>query len=277
MKSVDSKIYNKKYYFNSCMGFEEFKKHRGKKVHPNTAKFLSMINFKSGIKLLDVGCGRGDLVIEAARRGAEATGIDYSRDAVVIAKSMLDKQEQKIQKKVKFYRMDFKKLKFPTNYFDVITSYDVFEHLYKEELEIAMGEVSRVLKPGGILIVHTETNKIYLDFTHRVWAYPLDSMLIVINKLITGKEYPGLQRDPRNDLHKAQHVNEPTHFYLKRLFKSHNFKGKIINKIPLKPKQSWKDGLHNFVVSLHPISGTFPLHLLFAHEYICYMINNKKI
>lgn len=277
MRSIDSKIYNKKYYLNSCMGFEEFRMHTGKKVHPNTVKFLGMINFKSGIKLLDIGCGRGDLAVEAARRGAEVSGIDYSRDAIIIAKSMLNKQSKKLQHKVKFFRMDSKKLKFPDNYFDVITSYDVFEHLYREELDIAMHEISRVLKPGGVLIVHTETNKIYLDFTHRIWSYPLDRVLILLNKLVTNKDYPGLQKDPRNDLHKAQHVNEPTHFYLKSLFKKYNFSGKIINKVPLKPRQSWKDDFHNIVVSLYPVSKLFPFHILFAHEFICIMINNKKV
>lgn len=277
MRGVDSKIYNKKYYLNSCMGFEEFKKHNGKKVHPNTLKFLEMINFRPNIKLLDIGCGRGDLAIEAARRGAEVTGIDYSRDAIILANSMRKKQGKKLQHNVRFFRMDSKNLKFPDNYFDAITSYDVFEHLYKEELDIAMNEISRVLKPGGVLLVHTETNKIYLDYTHRIWAYPLDRLLIFFNKLVTNKVYPGLQKDPRNDLHKAQHVNEPTHFYLKSLFKGHNFSGKIINKVPLKPSQSWKDNLHNIVVSLYPVSKFFPLHLFFAHEYICIVINNKKV
>ena len=171
--------------------------------------------------------------------------------------------------------MDAKKLRFKKNTFDVITSVDVFEHLYKEELELAMNEISRVLKPEGILFVHTETNKIYLNFTHRVWSYPLDKLLIIVNQLITKKKYSGLPKDPRNDLHKTQHVNEPTYYYLKNLFARHRFIGKINSLVPLKPSISWKDKLHNFLVSLHPFSQYFPLHIFFAHEYICMMQNNK--
>ncbi len=276
MKSVDSKIYDKDYYLHSCLGFEEFKKFKGKRVHLLGEKFLDRISIMPGMKVLDIGCGRGDLAIECARRGAKATGIDYSEDGIEIAKSSLKKQKLNIQKNVSFFKMDSKKLEFEINSFDIITSYDVFEHLYKDELEIVMNEISRVLKPKGILLVHTETNKIYLDFTHHIWSYPLDQLLIKINKLITKKEYPGLPKDPRNELHKKQHVNEPTYFYLRNLFIRHLFSGKIISLIPKKQIFSWKDKIHNILISLYPISGFFPFHLLFAHDYICIMKNSKK-
>lgn len=276
MKSINSEIYNKEYYLNHCLGYEEFKKYEGKKIHPRIAEFLNLLNIFKGMNILDIGCGRGDLVIECARRGAKAIGIDYSQDGINIANNSLKKQEDSIQKNVRFIRMDAKILKFKDNYFDAITSFDVFEHLYKEELETAMQEISRVLKPGGMLLVHTETNKIYLDFTHRIWSYPLDQALIKINALFNKKNYPGLPKDPRNILHKIQHVNEPTYFYLRDLFQRHKFSGKIFPVVPMKPSVSWKDAMYNIFVSLFPISRIFPFHLFFAHDFICVMKNNKN-
>lgn len=276
MKSVSSKIYDKDYYLNYCCGYEEFNRPKGKKIHPRIRYFADLLEIKPGVRILDLGCGRGDLVIEAAKRRASVVGIDYSRDGIGIAKDLLKKQANFIQKNVKFYQMDAKKLIFSANSFDSIISIDVFEHLYKEELEIVMKEIKRVLKPNGKLIVDTQTNKLYLDYTHRFWAYPIDNLLIKINKLLTHKNYPSLPQDPRNELHKKQHVNEPTFYYLKKLFKRYNFYGKVKSIVPLKPPLSWKDRIYNIPVSLHPVSRFFPFHLLFAHEYLCIMRNKKK-
>lgn len=276
MISVNSNIYNKDYYLNSCLGFKEFKKFKGKRPHVRVLKFLNLINIKKGTRILDLGCGRGDLAIECARRGAKVTGIDYSEDGIDIARNALKKQKKNIQENVHFFRMDAKNLKFTDNSFDLITSFDVFEHLFKEELEAVMNEISRVLKTGGKLLIHTETNKIYLNFTHHVWSYPMNWVLIKLNKIITKKEYPGLPKDSRNELHKTQHVNEPTFFYLKSLFNRHKFNGKIMPLIPLKETLSWKDQVYNILVALFPISQFFPLHLLFAQDFICLIKNNKK-
>lgn len=275
MRRINPKVYSKEYYLNACLGFEEFKQSKGQNAHPRIIDFSRQIKLRKGMQLLDLGCGRGDLAIAYAKRGVNVIGVDYSTAGINLAKKNLKNQSKDIQKRVRFFVMDAKKLQFKENTFDVITSVDVFEHLYKEELEIAMDEISRVLKPGGTLFVHTETNKVYLDFTHRIWSYPLDSLLVMINRLITKKAYPGLPKDPRNDLHKKQHVNEPTFFYLKNIFARHGFEGKIKSIVPLKPNISWKDTLHNIIISWFPLSQFFPLHIFFAHDYLCLMKNKK--
>lgn len=275
-KHVSSKIYTEEYYLNSCLGFEEFRKYKGRRVNNRIRDFVSMLDVKKGDRVIDMGCGRGDLTMELARQGATAVGIDYSSDGIKLAKNALKYQPVNIQNNVKFYEMNAKKLEFKNNSFDSIISVDVFEHLYKPELEIAMKEISRVLKPGGTLLIHTETNKIYLDFTHRIWCYPLDYLLLQMNKALFKSEYPGLPKDPRNDIHKAQHVNEPTFFYLRGLFGRHNFKGQIFPFVPYKPLISWKDLAYNIPVYLYPVSSLFPFHLLFTTEFICKMRNVKN-
>jgi len=170
--------------------------------------------------------------------------------------------------------MDANKIKFNKNTFDMVISIDVFEHLYPEELETVIMNVSNILKKNGMLLIHTEANKIYLNFTHPFYVYPISSFLIWANKILTGNEYPNLPKDPRNDLHKIQHVNEPTYYYLVNLFKKNEFVGKIIPIIPYKPLISWKDLIYNFLVWFFPFSKFWPMHLLFAYDYICIM---KKI
>lgn len=276
MRSLNPKIYSKDYYLNACLGYEEFKQYKGKKVHQQIVDFCNLLKIKKGIKILDLGCGRGDLAIECARRGAVVTGIDYSKDGITLAKESLKNQSLLIQQNVKFLVMDAKKLKFSDNTFDIVTSVDVFEHLYHEELEVVMRELSRVLKKNGKLIIHTAPNKIYLDYVHKLWTYPMNILLIKINKLVTKKDYPSLPKDSRNDLHKQQHVNEPTYFYLKQIFRNNNFKGTIISIVPYKPLYSWKDRLYNIFVWLYPFSKYFPIKILFTTDYICIMKNTKK-
>lgn len=275
MKGLDPQIYDRDYYLNSNLGFEEFKKYKGKKVHESILDFANLLGDVDGKKILDLGCGRGDLAIELARRGAKVVGVDYSIDGIKIAHDALKYQSKKIQKSVKFYVQDAKKLNFEANSFDVIVSYDVFEHLYKKELDIVVKKIKFILKFDGLLLVHTETNKIYLNYTHVYWCYYMDLILLKLNKFIFKNNYPALPKDPRNDLHKKQHVNEPTYFYLRSIFDKFEFKGQINSIIPYKPNLSWKDRFYNIIVYIYPISKFFPLNLLFATEYICFVKNKK--
>ena len=139
-----------------------------------------------------------------------------------------------------------------------------------------MGIIARVVKPGGSLLVHTEANPLYLDIAHPKYIYPLSERLIKINKLFYGKDYPGLSKDPRNNLHKIQHVNEPTYFYLKKLFSNYCFKGKIFCRTLKKPVLGWKDVVYNSIVILDPFSRIPPLKYIFAYDFICVMKNHKK-
>jgi ubiquinone/menaquinone biosynthesis C-methylase UbiE len=275
MKGLSSRIYDKNYYLNVNLGSDIFKKYKGKRVHEKTFKFADFLVDVRGLKILDLGCGRGDLVFELARRGAEVTGVDYSKDGIMLAKNALKLQPEKVRKNVRFVVKNAKSLSFKENTFDAVVSYDVFEHLYKSELEIVMRKLSKIIKPGGLLLVHTETNKIYLDLTHHIWSYRIDYGLVKLNKLLFRNNYPGLNKDPRNTLHKKQHVNEPTIRYLKNLFKRHKFSGKIINVFPFKPIYSWKDRVYNSLVYMYPFSKFYPLNILFANEYICIMKNKK--
>lgn len=276
MRHIDPSIYTKEYYLHDCCGSEEFKKNAGGVLHQSVSFVVKHIELKPGMKVLDVGCGRGDIVVYYAQKGIEAYGIDYAKAGIVIANEVKEKQKKEIQKYIHFSLMNAKKLDFPDNFFDAIISIDVFEHLYKEELEVALSEIRRVLKNDGTLLVNTEPNKIYLDFWHRYYVYPVSTMLVTLSNLFTKSAYPGIPKDPRNDLHKQQHVNEPTYFYLKDLFKRHTFSGKIIENIALlKPILSWKDTLYNIVVVWYPLSFFPPFSYLFAYDYICIM--KKKI
>lgn len=98
---------------------------------------------KAGVKtLLDVGCGQGNLLKLAQENEFDAYGIDASKDAVVCCK----------KKGLKVKQADvLKKLPFANNTFDGVTCFHVLEHLWHPE--VALYEIKRILKPGGIAYV----------------------------------------------------------------------------------------------------------------------------
>jgi ubiquinone/menaquinone biosynthesis C-methylase UbiE len=201
--------------------------------------------------------------------------VDYSKDAIKLAREKLKRQDVELRKRLSFILGDINKVDLGRDKFDAVFCIDVFEHLYPEELEVLMKKVTKILKKGGKLLVHTEANRYYLDYLHHIYVYPISQFLIFLNKIFTGNNYPGLSKDPRNKYHKKQHVNEPTYFSLAKLFKKHKFRGKIITIIPYKPFLSWKDFVYNIVVYLYPLSLFPPFRFFFAYDFICVMSKRK--
>ena len=88
----------------------------------------------AGVRVLDAGCGEGVIVDEYASR-MDITGLDanYSSDRVT--------------------QGSLTALPFPDASFDRALCLDVLEHLAYEEQPRALGELYRVLRPGGELFV----------------------------------------------------------------------------------------------------------------------------
>jgi ubiquinone/menaquinone biosynthesis C-methylase UbiE len=279
MKRVDPKVYTKDYYLNDCTGFNEFKKSFGKVLEPRFVELIKLFNINSGTKVLDVGCGRGEMVFYAAGKGARAIGIDYSNDSIDLAKLAQGKQQKDIQNRTEFIQMDAKKLKFRNSDFDLIIMTDVVEHLYPEELDLVFGEIKRVLKPGGILVIHTAPNKIFNDVAYKYYCYPVGSFIVFVWNKTTRKNYPNMAsiRHIRTDSHRIMHINEPTYFSLSKLYKKFNFQGRLVstNITVKKPSLSLKDKVFNLLVFFHPLSKYFPLNILFGSDFVSILTNEK--
>ncbi len=102
-------------------------------------------------KILDVGCGTGNFSIKLAEKGAIVTGIDVSEEMLSIARTKIGALP------IAYKNMDLYQLEFEDNTFDAVFSMAAFE--FVEFPERALGELFRVLKPGGKLMVGT----IHLD------------------------------------------------------------------------------------------------------------------
>jgi 2-polyprenyl-3-methyl-5-hydroxy-6-metoxy-1,4-benzoquinol methylase len=102
-----------------------------------------MVPPQDGQRLLDVGCHIGVFVEIAARHGWDAWGVEPSHWAAVRAQaSGLQVREGTMAS-----------AGFEDGSFDVVTMWDVIEHLEQPTEEVR--EAYRLLKPGGLLVVHT--------------------------------------------------------------------------------------------------------------------------
>jgi ubiquinone/menaquinone biosynthesis C-methylase UbiE len=272
MKRVDPRVYTKKYYLTDCTGYKEYKRSFGELLEVRFEELLPFLKFSIHDTVLDVGCGRGELVYFSAKEGAEAYGIDYSKHAIALANNLKGKKEKNVQKRMNFKVMDAKNLEFPDSFFSAIIMTDVMEHLYPEELEEVLKELKRVLKKNGKIIIHTAPNKFFNGIGYKYYSYPVSSLGIFIWNKLLQKKYPNISHPNslRTDSHAIMHINEPTYFSLKKLFLKTGFKDKTLssNVTAIKPILSFKDTLYNLFVFFHPLSKYFPLNIIFGSDFV---------
>jgi len=95
--------------------------------------------------------------------------------------------------------------------------FDVVEHLFPWELDLCLAEIRRVLKPGGVLIVHTAPNVWYDRY-----AYPL--VRLVRRLMGQGIKYPKNPRLLNVAANAEVHVNEQSQFSLWRTLRRVGFR-----------------------------------------------------
>jgi SAM-dependent methyltransferase len=123
-------------------------------------KLLSTYDWQGDEKLLDVGCGRGLIMIAAAKRlsAGTAVGVDIwdSRDQTGnrSANTLENARIEDVADRVQIANGDARQLPFLDNTFDMIVSSKALHNIiHRQEREGAVHEISRVLKPGGKLAI----------------------------------------------------------------------------------------------------------------------------
>jgi SAM-dependent methyltransferase len=99
----------------------------------------------NGRTLLDIGCNWGRWTIAATRAGYRATGIDPSSKALAAA----ERVAADLGVEARYVRADARSLPFPDGSFDAVFSFSVLQHFARADVELAVGEIARVLAPGG--------------------------------------------------------------------------------------------------------------------------------
>ena len=125
---------------------------RNRFARQRIANVFSLMPELNGKRFLDIGCGMGTFTLEAATRGALATGLDLAPAGIAAAQRVA--KEENVAG-ASFTLADAAVLPFRTGSADVVIAADFTEHLDDDTLNRVFADLARVTRPGGTLIIYT--------------------------------------------------------------------------------------------------------------------------
>lgn len=171
-------------------------------------KLLDLVHWRGDEQVLDVGCGRGLMLLGAAARlkTGKATGIDLWQGEDLSGNSpqatLANARAAGVADRVEVKTGDAREMPFADASFDVILSTAALHNIYEAPgRERAVREIARVLKPGGRVVIgdlrHTREYAAILarcglvDVSHRVGWLALPALLLTFGSVrpatVTGR------------------------------------------------------------------------------------------
>jgi ubiquinone/menaquinone biosynthesis C-methylase UbiE len=226
-ESVPAEVYDEETVlsFDGADQYHDFIASKGDRLLPRMASSLLLMNLEPGMRVLDMGCGRGEIVLHAARRGAEVVGIDYSADCLRLTRRTLEVACQRDRGRATLRQADATALPFGAEVFERVLMLDIVEHLHDWQIGRALREAHRVLSPKGYLVLHTLPNRWALQY-----GYPLFRLL--------SRRLPSA---PRSDVERSVHINEQDLLSLKRALDEAGFAFEIWMENLTLERATWQD------------------------------------
>ncbi|MFW9900372.1 MAG: class I SAM-dependent methyltransferase [Candidatus Thorarchaeota archaeon] len=174
-------------------------------------KFIKMLGNVKGKKILDIGCGRGNLSFYLAQKGAHVVGIDLSKNFIDFCKNEM----KRLNLEIDFRIMNAQIPDFEDGSFDLIVGSRIVHHL--PDIELFFRECKRILKrKGHIIFIEplkknpiVNMNRKYLKPKERTfYEHPLFLSEVMIAKKVFG-----------NIQHAEYYIISPSAILFKRIFK----------------------------------------------------------
>ncbi len=163
-------------------------------------------------KVLDVGCGPGDFLLEMKNKGWNVYGVEMGKYLKGVAESKLGDD--------RVFRGDFNRINFSNNKYDAVTFWHVLEHM--SDPGAAIKKSASLLKDNGILVIEVPHSQSFnLEIFKKDWTLLLPPQHL---HFYSQETFEQLFED--TDL-RIQKLEYPTHFpfvFLTSLIKkNHNF------------------------------------------------------
>jgi ubiquinone/menaquinone biosynthesis C-methylase UbiE len=130
-------------------------------------QMLDSLSLPAGSKILDVGCGPGELVLALTRQGFDTWGIDISESMIERAQDLLAANKLYTQRQLGVG--DIENLSFGDEFFDVVVASGVIE--YQPSDDRSLSEMYRTLKPGGSLVLNVTVRYSYMNWLDNAYRW----------------------------------------------------------------------------------------------------------
>lgn len=157
-------FYSRTYFETRCGGCMEYHATGGRALDAIRALALDLVAPRPGEWVLDLGSGRGELCAAMAQAGTRVVGVDFSRDALAMARETA----QRLGTPYALVCARAEALPVRGESLDAVLATDIVEHLPDADLRAAVRELRRALKPGGRFVVHTAPTRPFLAFGQHV-------------------------------------------------------------------------------------------------------------
>ena len=120
-------------------------------------RYQAVVPLAAGKVVLDAASGEGYGSALIAGQAREVVGLDI--DPLAVAQAQVKYPRSNLA----FVQGSVERLPFPSASFDLVVSFETIEHVGPEAQEAFLGEIKRVLKSGGLLVMSTPDRRLYSD------------------------------------------------------------------------------------------------------------------
>lgn len=125
-------------------------------VQEDIPKILTSFKRHNVKRILDLGSGSGRHAVYFSKKGFDVYGIDIAEEGIKITKDWLEKEKLHADLRVGSI---YKKLPYQDNLFDAVISTNTIHHARIKNIQKAIREIERVLKPRGLIFITVRKRK----------------------------------------------------------------------------------------------------------------------
>lgn len=151
-------------------------------LEPGALDFLARLEITPGTRVLDVGCGAGQIAIPAARAGAKVSGVDIAVNSILQARARAQAEGLDVQ----FDEGDAEMLAFENGTFDLVVS--LIGAMFAPRPERVAAELTRVCRPGGRIVMANWTPEGFVGQMFKTIGKHVAPSPLMPSPLLWGKE-----------------------------------------------------------------------------------------